>query len=93
MGSRTEIEKTLKGATTQVVDLPGKTFLPGFIDTHGHFMSALKVVTWANVSPPTIGPGSDVAAVLEATKAHAVKQAPKPGNWITGYGYDGAEMK
>jgi len=93
VGSRAEIEKAHKGATTQIVDLAGNTLLPGFIDSHGHFMNALQVVNWANVSPPPVGPGSDVVSVLKAMKAHAEKQGPKPGEWILGYGYDGAEMK
>lgn len=83
----------LAGGQTEVVDLDGNTLLPGFIDSHGHFMNALQVVNWANVSPPPVGPGSDVASVLEAMKAHAAKKIPKPGEWIIGYGYDGAEMK
>jgi len=80
------------GSQTEIVDLDGNTLLPGFIDSHGHFMNALLVVNWANVSPPPIGPGSDIASILKAMKAHAEAQNPEPGEWILGYGYDGAEL-
>src|SRR5947208_10213801 len=32
VGTRSEIEKDHKGATTQMIDLGGKTLLPGFLD-------------------------------------------------------------
>ncbi len=28
----------LKGPATQLVDLKGRTLLPGFVDAHGHMM-------------------------------------------------------
>ncbi len=37
-----------KGEETQVIDLGGKTMLPGFIDGHGHFINALTVADQAN---------------------------------------------
>ena len=38
VGTRAEVEKAHKGASTQVVDLGGKTLAPGFVDGHAHFM-------------------------------------------------------
>jgi len=35
VGSRDEVMK-FKGAETRVVDLGGKTLIPGFVDPHGH---------------------------------------------------------
>ncbi len=56
VGTRAEIEQNHKGATTQMIDLGGKTLLPGFIDAHSHFMFALDMPTQANVSAPPVGP-------------------------------------
>ena len=91
VGAEADVLKTA-GENTKKIDLDGKTMLPGFIDSHGHFMNALQVVNWANVSPPPVGPGKDIASVIETMKAHAERQKPKPGEWILGYGYDGAEL-
>jgi predicted amidohydrolase YtcJ len=41
VGSTTEIEK-FKGAATQVLDLGGRTVIPGLIDNHAHFMRAAE---------------------------------------------------
>src|SRR5271154_5230413 len=50
VGTRAEIDQNHKGATTQMIDLGGKTLLPGFLDAHSHFMFALDMPTQANVS-------------------------------------------
>jgi len=38
VGARGEIERAYKGSATTVVDLAGKTLLPGFIDPHSHYI-------------------------------------------------------
>jgi len=87
VGSQEEVLR-LKGPETKVVDLNGKTLSPGFIDCHSHFMNALQIVAWANVSMPPVGPITciaDIIAVLKKQKEHL--KAAK-GDWIIGYGYD-----
>ncbi len=54
VGSTADISK-LKGANTVVVDLGGKTVIPGFIDGHSHFMGLGRAKT-ANVAAPPVGP-------------------------------------
>src|SRR5271154_487486 len=43
VGTRADIEKNHKGATTQMIDLGGKTLVPGFLDPHSHYISSLSV--------------------------------------------------
>ena len=69
--------KALVGAGTRVIDVSGKTVIPGLIDTHAHFKAAGLgdyVVTMARAKT--------VAEALEAIKAFAAKK--KPGEWIVG---------
>jgi predicted amidohydrolase YtcJ len=73
---------------TRIVDLGGATLLPGFIDSHGHFMNALNIVNWVNVSGPPVGPVSSIADAVAAVRAFADERKPAPGEWIVGYGYD-----
>lgn len=40
-GTRADIDK-LKGAATQVIDLAGRTVIPGLIDNHAHYMRAAE---------------------------------------------------
>ena len=87
-GSRAEIEKAHHGATTRVVDLGGKTLLPGFLDAHSHYFSSLTVAHQVNVYAPPAGPGKDpVSIVAEIVKFRDARKIPK-GVVIQAYGYD-----
>lgn len=87
VGSEAEVMQT-KGAGTEVVDLGGHTLLPSFLDAHGHFMNALQIVQWANVSSPPVGPVTSIADIIPVLKEHVARLGIKPGEWIIGYGYD-----
>ena len=59
-----------KTDTTVLVDLQGKTLMPAFIDSHGHFMNATQIVKWANVSSPPVGPVSKIADIITVLEEH-----------------------
>ena len=67
-----------KGAA--LIDLKGKTLLPGFIDTHGHLIIYGKNLTWAQLRS-----ASSIDEVISRMKEHA-KNTPE-GQWIIGFGY------
>ena len=69
--------KLLQGAQTQVIDLAGKTVVPGMIDTHAHFKAAGLAEYVVNMSR-----AKTVPEALNAIKAFAAKK--KPGEWIIG---------
>ncbi len=92
VGSAAEVMKT-KGAATKTIDLGGKTLLPGFLDGHSHFINAVRMAKWANLSAPPVGTVKnipDLIAVLLETKE---KLQLKPGEWLVGYGYDGTTLE
>lgn len=75
------------GAATQVVDLAGKTMIPGIYDAHSHFtFTGTNAKFEANLnSPPisTVQTMDDLVALLQQ------QQAKLPaGAWVTGFGYD-----
>jgi predicted amidohydrolase YtcJ len=72
---------TLRGAQTKVVDLGGRTVIPGMIDAHGHIAglgTALAVVDLTGAS------SYDEIVARVAARA----KSAKPGEWITGRGWD-----
>ncbi|WP_198351222.1 amidohydrolase [Flavisphingomonas formosensis] len=79
----------LRGKATRVVDLGGKTMLPGFIDAHGHISMLAQFVDFAQLMPPPVGTVGDMSGLLAALRKQA---ADKPDGWIVGVGYDDAEL-
>lgn len=93
VGDRNNIE-SLKGSSTQVIDLQGKTMLPGFVDAHSHaYMIGLQATT-ANLLPPPDGTGKDIAALQMLLKDWAAnnQEAVQKVGWIAGFGYDDSQL-
>ena len=85
----------MKGAATQVVDLGGKTMLPGFIDAHGHVFNVGVQAAAANLLAPPDGQVTDIASLQATLRAWAEKS---PGvvartGWIIGMGYDDSQLR
>jgi len=75
----------LVGDNTVVVDLRGRTVLPGFIDAHGHFPGSGQTVFSADLNSPPIGEVTNLSQLLE--RLTRLAQARSDG-WIIGHGYD-----
>ena len=88
VGSDGEL-RALAGPRTEVVDLDGRTVLPGINDSHAH------VGWWALATAPgTVdlrAPGTSSIADGRARVAAAASRTPR-GDWITGYGWDQNRM-
>ena len=87
VGSKIDADK-LKGDSTSLNDLMGKTLLPGFIDPHSHFMSSLAMTTQANCQPAPAGAANDIPGIIKALQEAKIKYNIKEGNALIGYGYD-----
>lgn len=93
VGTKEDVLKT-KGDATKLVDLGGKTMLPGFVDSHGHsYMIGLQAST-ANLLPPPDGTGKDLASLqaLLTDWAENNKEVVKKVGWIAGFGYDNSQL-
>jgi predicted amidohydrolase YtcJ len=76
VGSDVDVLKT-KGPKTRVIDLHGKTVLPGFNDTHVHLTAGEDLETQVDLTH--IRSIKDIQAAI-AARAKQVK----PGDWIAG---------
>ena len=70
------------------VDLQGHTLLPGFIDPHSHFMSALLMAQQVNVAQPPVGNATNIPKIIEKLKSYQEKNKIEKGGWLVGWGYD-----
>ncbi|MCP4756979.1 MAG: amidohydrolase [Proteobacteria bacterium] len=85
-GSNEEL-KPLANSETKVIDLDGKTVLPGFIDPHGHFFASCYFNRFfVDLNSPPIGDVNCIDDMLAKLKEEA--QTTAPGKWISGFGYD-----
>jgi predicted amidohydrolase YtcJ len=88
VGARGAIEASYRGADTTIVELGGKTLLPGFLDPHSHYFSSLSIANQANVSPPPAGPGKDIPSIVAALNTFREQRKVPKGTLIQAYGYD-----
>lgn len=92
VGTRAEVEQ-LRGASTTVTDLGGKTLLPGFIDAHGHIIDYTAQWTTPDLSPPPVGTVRSIAEI-EAKLARYIKDTKaEPGRLVIATGYDDGLLK
>jgi hypothetical protein len=94
VGKRVEVMKT-RGPKTQVIDLQGRTLVPGFVDAHGHMaMGGLQALS-ANLLAPPDGEVQDIASLQETLRRWAKDNAESvaKANLIIGFGYDPATLK
>ena len=87
VGSEADVMKQ-KGEATEVIDLGGKTLVPGFIDGHSHFFSLIDVQTQALCASPPAGTCRSVADVIAALKRVQTQRKLGPGRFVMGFGYD-----
>nr|MCU0811662.1 amidohydrolase family protein [Thiobacillaceae bacterium] len=92
VGSRADLEKAHRGASTQTVDLAGRALLPGFMDAHSHYINSLLVANQAKLYAPPSGPGKDVDSIIAELKKFAAERKIPKGELIMGYGYDDTVM-
>lgn len=91
VGTNEEIAK-FQDATTEVVDLAGRTLLPGFIDGHGHCFATGIQAASANLLAPPDYKITDIAGIVSELKTFAKSDAAKKYGIILGFGYDDAQL-
>jgi len=86
VGSSEEIEGLI-GRSTAVIDLEGKTVMPGLYDSHIHVVGTGTALQMINCRTPPM------MSIEDMKKAVAEKVGDaKPGEWILGRGWDQAKL-
>ena len=79
--------KKLKGTKSQVVDLKGKTVIPGFNEGHLHMITTGQGLIKVNLQDPRVRTMSDLVQAV----ADRVKITPR-GKWVEGWGWDQSKL-
>lgn len=77
------------GPRTEVVDLGGRTVLPGFIDAHEHLSLFSEMRLQLDLSPSRID--NSLEKLLNLIQSEV--QRSGPGEWIRGVFYDDTKLK
>jgi hypothetical protein len=78
----------LKGSTTTILDVSGKTLIPGLIDSHNHMVQFGQNLEAVEVSPDKV---KSIKELLEKIKARTARIPP--GEWIKAWGYNEIYLK
>ena len=89
--------KPLMAASTQQIDLQEKTMVPGFVDAHGHVVSAGIQAASANVLPLPDGSVNSFTQLTDtlvdwAESSTGIKFIEKTG-WLVGFGFDDSQLE
>jgi predicted amidohydrolase YtcJ len=78
---------------TLVIDLRGRTVVPGFIDGHSHITRYVTLRGWPDLAPP---PESDIQSIddiVARLRNFIVNHAVPAGQAIFGYNYDDSQLR
>lgn len=85
---RSDEARNLVESKTRVIDLQGKTLIPGFIDAHNHMLMFGKNLLNIDLQDPSIRQMDDILALV----AGRAGKYPA-GKWIEGWGYDDTKLR
>lgn len=86
LGQQADIKKNWSGPKTQVIDLNGRTLMPGFVEPHVHIvLTSMVEGLWLDLSNFTLP--YDTLETISTKLRAALKNVP-PGGWLAGFGVD-----
>ncbi len=91
VGPETEVRRTQVDSTT-VVDLDGKTLVPGFIDGHAHLGGFGAQAVGANLLAEPDGRVNTIDDLVRALREFADGPDVERTGWVFGMGYDDAVL-
>jgi predicted amidohydrolase YtcJ len=87
VGAKVEAMKQA-GEGHQMIDLNGKTLLPGFIDGHSHITKYADGLKQADLSSPPLGKINNISDIITSMQDLKVKLKADDTSWLIGFNYD-----
>lgn len=92
MGSFKEARE-FAGNEHKLIDLNGKTMLPGFIDAHAHFASFSAQAIGAQILPPPDAGANNIPNLINILKDWNTAEHRELTGWIFGMGFDDSVLE
>lgn len=93
VGKSKDILARWKSEGTEVVDLAGKTLVPGFVDAWGQLSRLGLYSVAAPLQPPPGGSVSDISGLVRTLRDWSRGDLAQRFGWIIGYGYDDSRLR
>ena len=87
VGSRDEVMDHL-GPSTEVIDLRGRTMIPGFVDGHSHICDYGMLWGYPALNPPPVGDVTSIDDLIAVMRAFIAEDKIPRGVAVFGNGYD-----
>lgn len=81
------------GTGHRVVDLDGKTLMPGLIDGHAHFSAFAAQAIGAQILPPPDATANSIDAIIDILKEWNTPENRALTGWIFGLGFDDSMLE
>ncbi len=91
-GNRDDLQQ-YRQDSTRLIDLQGKTLLPGFYDAHSHFFQTAVKLSTVSLDPPPAGTVTSIDNILSVLKSELNANPRRAGEWLYGWGYDNGMLK
>lgn len=78
---------------TELVNLNGRTLMPGFIDSHGHISQAAIKKSFVNMDPAPAGNVGSIKDIQRNFNLELAKREEGDQRWLIGWGYDHAMLE
>lgn len=85
--------KRIAGKGSEMLNLNGKTMLPGLIDGHAHFGSFSAQAIGAQILPPPDAGANNIATLIEILKEWNTPENRALTGWIFGLGFDDSVLE
>src|SRR5262245_4707805 len=87
VGARDDVMRH-RGSSTEVVDLKGRTMIPGFVDGHSHICDYGTLWRYPTLNPPPVGEVKSIDDIVARMREFVEKKKVPRGVAVFGNGYD-----
>jgi predicted amidohydrolase YtcJ len=91
VGSRDDVMR-YQGSSTEVVDLKGRTMVPGFVDGHSHICDYVTLWGYPTLNPPPVCDVKSIDDVVAKMRRFIEEKKIPPGVAVFGNCYDEAML-